>query len=198
MDSVYLLLLSPYNATSLDVGGGSVNSTTAHALARIPLRWMIRETFKANTGIMFDGDRLRSIGLDPTTLHDTVLKRPPALTLEPGVDVAPPPPSGRSYASWWPTLLFTKPYAPPRQTVFTNLNGSGRVDVHDKDGALCQGTEEEEDLMDAMMPAHDQLQIHWAWRILERVPCWFRVQKEDNHWEWWFRCVGLVYMEQNC
>ncbi|EEB99946.1 hypothetical protein MPER_00241, partial [Moniliophthora perniciosa FA553] len=47
-----------------DVGGGSVPNETRANLARIPLRWMVRECFKANTGIMFDVDRLEKIGLD--------------------------------------------------------------------------------------------------------------------------------------
>lgn len=33
----------------LDVGGGSVPNDTPHSLARIPLRWMIRECFLAKT-----------------------------------------------------------------------------------------------------------------------------------------------------
>lgn len=33
----------------LDVGGGSVPNDTPHSLARIPLRWMVRECFLAKT-----------------------------------------------------------------------------------------------------------------------------------------------------
>jgi hypothetical protein len=36
-----------------DVGGGSVRNFTRHSLARVPLRWMVREIFKANPGILF-------------------------------------------------------------------------------------------------------------------------------------------------
>ncbi|KAI9455939.1 hypothetical protein BJY52DRAFT_1384548 [Lactarius psammicola] len=51
-----------------DVGGGSVPNGTRNSLARIPLRWMIRECFRANTGIQF--------------YHPSILSapRPPALT----------------------------------------------------------------------------------------------------------------------
>ncbi|KAF7348055.1 hypothetical protein MSAN_01757900 [Mycena sanguinolenta] len=79
-----------------DVGGGSVRNDTRHCLARIPLRWMIRECFKvtflvftlqidvnqtpkADTGIMFDAQRLQELGLDPATLYPFVLPRPPPL-----------------------------------------------------------------------------------------------------------------------
>ncbi|CDO73378.1 hypothetical protein BN946_scf185013.g12 [Trametes cinnabarina] len=51
-----------------DVGGGSVLDETPHALERIPLRWMIRECFRTNSGIRFHGELLKRIGLDPATL----------------------------------------------------------------------------------------------------------------------------------
>ena len=68
---------------STDVGGGSVANDTAHTLARIPLRWMIRECFKTDTGIRFHAELLRRIGLDPFSLHPTVRDRPPPMVPEP-------------------------------------------------------------------------------------------------------------------
>jgi len=65
-----------------DVGGGAVANGTRNALARIPLRWMVRQCFLANTGIMFHGERLKTIGLDPSSLYPIVKTRPPALTME--------------------------------------------------------------------------------------------------------------------
>ncbi|KAG5638610.1 hypothetical protein H0H81_011500 [Sphagnurus paluster] len=65
-----------------DVGGGSVENGTPHSLARISLRWMVRECFKADTGITFMADGLRSIGLEPASLYPVVLDRPPALRAE--------------------------------------------------------------------------------------------------------------------
>ncbi|KAG6873169.1 hypothetical protein C0995_002018 [Termitomyces sp. Mi166 len=62
-----------------DVGGGSVANGTPHSLARIPLRWMIRECFKAGTGIIFGLEDLRRVGLDPASLYPDVQKRPPPL-----------------------------------------------------------------------------------------------------------------------
>jgi hypothetical protein len=40
---------------------------------------MIRECFKAQTGIIFDADKLRGIGLDPSSLTPNVKPRPPPL-----------------------------------------------------------------------------------------------------------------------
>jgi hypothetical protein len=72
-----------------DVGGGSVTNDTPNALARIPLRWMvcasssrnstysqsrkIRETFRCHTGILWDIDGLKSIGLEPDLLYPKVI-----------------------------------------------------------------------------------------------------------------------------
>jgi hypothetical protein len=56
-----------------------VGNDTPHTLARISLRWMIRECFKTKSGIMFDCEKLFDIGLDPTHLYPNVLPRPPPL-----------------------------------------------------------------------------------------------------------------------
>ncbi|KAI0083381.1 hypothetical protein BDY19DRAFT_900387 [Irpex rosettiformis] len=62
-----------------DVGGGSVRNNTRHNLARIPLRWMIRQCFLANTGIRFHTSLLRQVGLDPEGLYPVVKERPRAV-----------------------------------------------------------------------------------------------------------------------
>ncbi|OAX37706.1 hypothetical protein K503DRAFT_742348 [Rhizopogon vinicolor AM-OR11-026] len=52
-----------------DVGGGAVKNGTPNSLARIPLRWMIRECFKAEVGILFQQNMFKAIGMDPATLY---------------------------------------------------------------------------------------------------------------------------------
>ncbi|KZT41755.1 hypothetical protein SISSUDRAFT_1059081 [Sistotremastrum suecicum HHB10207 ss-3] len=47
-----------------DVGGGSVKNKEDHNLAMIPLRWMIQEAVKMETGILFDLAQLHLIGLN--------------------------------------------------------------------------------------------------------------------------------------
>ena len=54
-----------------------------HSLNRIPLRWMIRECFKSDTGIRFHGELLKRIGMDPRSLHPYVAPRPPPVTPAP-------------------------------------------------------------------------------------------------------------------
>ena len=109
-----------------DVGGGNVTGDIKHSLNRIPLRWMIRECFKADTGIRFHGELLKRIGLDPVTLHPTVQERPPPLKPEPAhlESVADPVAVGKEedhevrdalapvydqldikWYSWWPLEL---------------------------------------------------------------------------------------------
>ena len=59
-----------------DVGGGSIENGARYSLARISLRWMIRECFKANSGILFHGSMFNEIGLDPATLYPHIIDRP--------------------------------------------------------------------------------------------------------------------------
>jgi len=69
-----------FSGCHCDVGGGAVKNETRNALARIPLRWMVRQCFLAGTGIMFDGQLLSKIGMNPATLYPNVLPRPDAIT----------------------------------------------------------------------------------------------------------------------
>ena len=51
-----------------DVGGGAVPNDDRHKLAQIPLRWMVRQAFACNTGIIFKTKILAEFGLDVHTL----------------------------------------------------------------------------------------------------------------------------------
>ncbi|KAJ7292621.1 hypothetical protein C8J57DRAFT_1428731 [Mycena rebaudengoi] len=59
-----------------DVGGGALSNDERNSLARIPLRWMIRQCFLIESGILFHADMLRLLGMDPATLYPRVLPRP--------------------------------------------------------------------------------------------------------------------------
>ncbi|THH03449.1 hypothetical protein EW145_g6243 [Phellinidium pouzarii] len=84
-----------------DIGGGSVPNDMRHSLARLPLRWMIRQCFLTNTGIQFQADKLRDIaGIDPTTLYPKVHPRPPPLAIPNPPPITPmDPPKGKAAAS---------------------------------------------------------------------------------------------------
>ncbi|KAK0243756.1 hypothetical protein EDD85DRAFT_171967 [Armillaria nabsnona] len=59
-----------------DVGGGAVANEVQHNLARIPLRWMVRQCFLVDTGIIFHRELLKYLGMEPASLHPVVHPRP--------------------------------------------------------------------------------------------------------------------------
>ncbi|KAK0445919.1 hypothetical protein EV421DRAFT_1734551 [Armillaria borealis] len=155
---------------SIDVGGGSVKDSTRYSLSRIPLRWMIRECFKAETGIMFDSERLREIGLDPATLYPFVTARPPALSVGSAMI-----PTGRRK-----TLLLKRLVSKLRRHPLP-VSDEGQPFAQEasiEDPPI--GTEEEEELRDALSLMYDQLKLSKSWWILELVPLEFRQQVENG------------------
>ncbi|KAG5221895.1 DUF2235 domain-containing protein [Salix suchowensis] len=153
----------------IDVGGGSVSNKTRHSLARISLRWMIRECFKTNTGIMFDAERLKNVGLDPQTLHPFVTPRPPSRSPGSSKIMKRPKEEKRWRFPW-----SKKPPAAPSTA------------PSEKDGLLSRPpspfppiasvSEEEEELLDALSPKYDQLKLKPFWWILEFIPMEYRFQ----------------------
>ncbi|KAF9257707.1 hypothetical protein L218DRAFT_1016003 [Marasmius fiardii PR-910] len=150
-----------------DVGGGSVSNDTKPNLARIPLRWMIRECFKTNTGIMFHADLLEEIiGMDPAALYPTVLPRPPALKIsqEEG--------------------HYIRTISDDSANSKTSTGDEGVVNGV----TLRRQTEEELERIDALSPIYDQLSLAWFWWILEFCPIRMRHQHEDN--DSWLSYLG--------
>ncbi|KAJ7755772.1 hypothetical protein B0H14DRAFT_413606 [Mycena olivaceomarginata] len=157
-----------------DVGGGSVSDDTKHNLARIPLRWMIRECFKTNSGIMFEAEGLRAIGLDPTSLYPIVKPRPPALPVGAArIQSIPRSPATPAPAPPLPVS------APGSGSEAATPNAAGASALTNVDGFL---TEEDLDLHDALSPIYDQLTLKWFWWILELLPLKQRYQRGDNTW----------------
>lgn len=141
-----------------DVGGGSVENGTPHTLARIPLRWMIRECFKTETGIIFTTEGLRGVGLDPSSLYPSVQKRSPPLPVT-GMQIQHIP-SGAT------------------QKLQNYANADNLVEPY--------MTEEEHELHDAMSPVYDQLSLAWFWWTLELFPIKQHYQRtEDDAWSWY-------------
>ena len=147
----------------VDVGGGSVANGTRYSLARIPLRWMIRQCFILNTGILFHKHQFKNIGLDPDTLYPEVLPRPPLPNTKPDY-----PSLARRFD---PPLNFAKSYDD------TIVNREPFVN------------EEEEDMLDALAPMFDQLKLAKWWWVLECIPIRLRHQNDDGKWKTQTRCV---------
>ena len=136
-----------------DVGGGSVVNGTRNSLARIPLRWMIRQCFIAKTGIMFHKDTFYKVGLDPGTIFPEVLPRPPMILQDPNVHTIPVP----------------KPLV---------VNDDRKAVVYTDGGSFVN--EAEEDLADALSPMYDQLKLAKYWWILEMIPQKIHYQSSET------------------
>jgi len=149
-----------------DIGGGSIGNGTRHSLARIPLRWMIRQCFILRTGILFHKTMFKDIGLDPDTLYPHVLSRP-----------APAP--------YHPDCLAHK-YEDP-----INFAKNEGVTVMVKEPFI---NEEEEDMLDALTPIYDQLKLVKGWWFLELLPNKQRYQKEDDSWTHTLRYVKIILL----
>ena len=147
------------------------------SLARIPLRWMIRECFKTNTGILFRLDLLKTVNLDPKTLDPTVSPRPQALPLT-------TLPSEEMYIKRQP---MNPQECVTRPGPFASLSGlfkkapagegSDAEDVGDK-GPV--DSEELADLKDSLAPIYDQLELNRFWWIAEYIPFKQRYQEVDE------------------
>ncbi|KAL4245308.1 hypothetical protein ABKN59_010399 [Abortiporus biennis] len=160
-----------------DVGGGSVANDVRHNLARIPLRWMIRQCFLANTGIQFYGPLLRTVGLDPNALYPIVQSRPAVMTVLPTVPTQPQHDRDSTAA----TLVDSS--TPPDETSTVTIGYANQALPVGPDGQVMNPmSEEEEDLRDLMSPIYDQLSLVWGWWLLELVPMRHRVQAENNVW----------------
>ncbi|KAJ2914726.1 hypothetical protein MD484_g5704, partial [Candolleomyces efflorescens] len=137
------------------VGGGSVTNETKSSLARIALRWMIRECFKQNCGIIFQVEGLRDLGMDPATLYPEVRPRPPPVKPE-------------------PTKFIER--IPKTQPTTAHL----KDDASSDDNPFL--SEEEHELLDALSPKYDQLSLKKAWWFGEILPMTHRHQRSDDTW----------------
>ena len=150
-----------------DVGGGSVLNGTRNSLARIPLRWMIRQCFMVNTGIMFHREAFKRIGLDPDMLWPVVRPRPPAVS-----------------------TFSSMPTSPAHFIIPSISTARTLVEECEEDG-LDFVSEEEEDLADAVCPIYDQLKCAPLWWILEVLPQTLRHQNDDDTWTRTLQCVVM-------
>jgi len=146
-----------------DVGGGSVPNGTRYNLARIPLRWMIRQCFLAKTGIRFHSSLFESVGLDYSTLYPVVLDRPEPL-FELPADYNRDIKGHKRSDTEISTQTLVNPESAPQSLAFLS--------------------EEIEDLLDARATIYDQLTLAKFWWILEYLPMTQRFQKTDHSKQW--------------
>jgi hypothetical protein len=132
-----------------DVGGGSVKNGTRHSLARISLRWMIRECFINQTGIIFDAHMVNQVGLDINSID----KAPEAL------------PSAGSRSSASARFSLTSVVTVPALWLWNKVPQFRPLPAREWD---FEG-EAQEELNDALSPINDQLKIHPIWYLMELV-----------------------------
>ena len=176
-----------------DCGGGAVPNETRHMLSRIPLRWMLRQTFQCDTGLLFHTDVLAEHGLDVETLWPTLQERKAPL-------VAPAPSALDRYATGnLPSLAVRRDSIRRRSLMASSLttpslsdspstksgSGSGLKDLLEGGVVAHAGEhdilpEHHEDYFDALSPINDQLELSWPWWILEWWPVKYRVKVGDG------------------
>jgi hypothetical protein len=137
---------------------------------------MVRECFRTNTGIMFCSDKLRDIGLDPATLYPHVKDRPPALPVK-------------------DHKIQDRPAIPIPIRVHKYLVKKNHPAVHEK-VLKCTipflGSEEEEEVRDAVSPKYDQLHLKKGWWVLELLPMQLRYQRRNDEWVTEMKYVVLL------
>ena len=158
-----------------------MSNKTPHSLARIALRWMVRECFKAKTGIMFKSSALKGIGMDPSNLYPMVKPRPLLPPLSPTDCIRNPPAKEipiRAHNYFW-----TRMQSAPSET---------KAGVH-----TTLATEEEEDLWDVLSPKYDQLKIKKAWWVLELIPFRMMYRNRDvwvSRYRWVLLFLGFMLL----
>jgi hypothetical protein len=161
-----------------DVGGGSVQNGTRHSLARISLRWMIRQCFRTNTGIIFDAHMLKhEVGLDV----DNILQPPPRIKPV-DIPIAKPEPESRVFIlkSIWSIICTPFVWV---WSALKKLRVSAKppvVFVSEESRFVYEG-EAEEELHDALSPVYDQIPLHWYWRLMEWIPFIIKKQSAEIH-----------------
>ena len=167
-----------------DVGGGAVKNVERHKLSQIPLRWMIRQCFDCDTGIIFKAHMLAEEGLDVHTLWPKYENLP----LPRG---GPPPDMLDKYhrGALGPIQR--------RSSLLEPVDKNDEFGMHhlkiyhddesdeEKHGALHDHwtPEQVEDYFDALQKMNDQLVDAKGWWILEVWPIKVRIQpKGTNEW----------------
>ena len=156
-----------------DVGGGSVNDYVRNSLARIPLRWMVRECFRTETGILFHKDKFEDIGMDAASIYRQPLDPAKAGSDRPNPRLLTPTEKYRIETREKDPLPTNslKLFRDPRfQSLIEQLKHRRFLG------------EEEEELLDSVSAVYDELEIHRWWRIVEHLRLPYRYW-DNNDWK---------------
>ncbi|RDX46770.1 hypothetical protein OH76DRAFT_1355538, partial [Lentinus brumalis] len=159
---------NPDSTPTTDIGKYAP-SEKEHSLSRIPLRWMIRECFRTNTGILFKTERFKDIGLDLDTLHLHADEDSPGLAR---------PHSPRTVLPESPSPTIESTSTPRSEDGNTDL-GAPEYQVEPQ----VHLDEESEEVKDALCPTHDMLVYNRWWWILEFLPVKQGTQRPNSKWK---------------
>jgi len=158
-----------------DVGGGATLDSTVHSLSDITLRWMVRQIVISQVGISFDSDALARAKI-PNSVFTGV-----------GFPVTPPTSAfkrGEKAPAGTQMMLKLKPSESPEnpfsspKTDNLTLEVPGDGDAGDSSSQNSAALTE----IDAIQPIHDELQLNWAWWILEVLPLTYSYQDGKGKW----------------
>lgn len=183
-----------------DCGGGAVANDTRHMVSRIPLRWMLRQTFECNTGILFHTDVLAEHGLDVDTLW-------PKCQLRKAPLCSPPPSALDEYASGTLPPLNKRRDSVRRQLAINEMSNTpnhvknifsppSSSEQSSQMGSLTHSVstmstwretgvlpEMHEDYFDSLAEINDQLQQAKGWWASELWPVKYRIKTELGQWK---------------
>lgn len=148
---------------------------TRNSLARIPLRWMVRECFKVDAGIIFDAHMLKhEIGLDV----DSILQAPNPLPPQTHQLDLPGDNQLKGFSLiYLPVTILSTLGTPFRwlwgKTKNLRFRRPPRVAFSPELPRFIYEGEDLEELRDALSPIYDQLGAHMYWKVMEWIPCEF-------------------------
>lgn len=162
-----------------DIGGGAVKNEVRHKLSQIPLRWMIRQCFECNTGIIFKAHRLAEEGIDVHTLWPVYAK-----LQNPG-QLPPPELADRHKKGQLPPIKHRSSVLEPVKK--DDPAGMHHVKLYDdrekRKLSSAWIPEQIEDYFDGISDINDQLVQAKGWWILEFWPVQVRMLREETS-EW--------------
>ncbi|TCD70154.1 hypothetical protein EIP91_004624 [Steccherinum ochraceum] len=184
-----------------DVGGGSVPDSTLHSLSDITLRWMVRQVVLSQCGISFDSDALARAKIPNSVFTGVGFPVTPPV---PGMGAG----SGSGMAGTQTTLKLKpvddnesekekekekgnpnanangeaeNPFAspkPPAQKLSLEVPSTDNAPGDDGASQTSNALTE----VDAVQPIHDELQLKWAWWLLEIIPMKYSYQDGKGRW----------------
>jgi len=163
-----------------------VKNSERHSLARVTLRWMIRECFKTGTGIIFDARMLQhEIGLDMDEGIGPTAALPERLP--PGV-LRLRKPSGAELEGFDPRHIpadvisgLVSPFRRARGKLSSlRLRGSKKPKRIFEQPELVSLGEPQEELNDTLSPVVDQIKMHPVWNVIEWMPWLVKRQEVEE------------------